>query len=60
MMILTVMGLTSDSLVRTIFALFLCVSMIQLVVLVFWGLAFLYQQEASPNVKFFSLACSHQ
>ena len=54
------MGLTLDPLVRTIFALFLCVLTIMLVVLVVWGLAFLYQQDSIPNAIFLSLLCSYQ
>ena len=60
MMILTMMGLTPDPLVRTIFAIFLCVLAILLVVLVFWGLAFSYQQELNPNGIFLCLSCSYQ
>ena len=60
MMILTMMGLTPDPLVRTIFSIFLCVLAILLVVLVFWGLAFSYQQELNPNGIFLCLSCSYQ
>ena len=49
-MSLTVMGLTPDPLVRTLFALFLGILLIALVV--FWGLTFFYQQELSSNVIF--------
>ena len=50
------MGLTPSPPVRAILH---CVLMIPLVVLVTWGLEFLYQQESSPNVTFL-LSCSHQ
>ena len=46
------MGLTLDPIVRTLFLIFICVLTIYLVVLMIWGLAFLYQQELSPNVIF--------
>ena len=53
MMSLTNLGMTPDPLVCTLFALFLCVLAILLVVLVFWGLAFgSHQQESSPKVIF--------
>ena len=57
MMILTIMGLTLDPLVRTLFALFFFCLNIPLVVLVVWSLEFLYQQESSPNVIFLHLSC---
>ena len=41
MMSLTNLDLTPNPLVRTIFALFLCVLTSPLVVVVFWGLTFL-------------------
>ena len=47
------LGLTPDPLVHTLFALFLCVLARPLVVLVFWGLTFLHQQESIPKVIFF-------
>ena len=59
-MILTMMGLTMDPLVPTLFVLFICVLTIPLVVLVVWCLAFLYQQELSPNVIVLRLICSYQ
>ena len=46
---LTNLVLTPDTLVRTLFALF-CVLTSPLVMLVFWGLAFLHQQESSPKM----------
>ena len=55
MMSLKRIGLTNVPLVR---ALFHCVLMIMLVVLVAWGLAFLYQQESIPNVIFLRLSFS--
>ena len=57
MMSLTMMGLTPGNLVRVILH---CIFSIPLVVLVDWGLAFLYQHESSPNVMFLSLSCSCQ
>ena len=42
--------MTPGPLVRTFSALFLCVLMITLEVLVFWGLTFLHQQESIPKV----------
>ena len=54
------MGLTPYTPVRTIFALFIDVLMITLVVLVFAGLAFWHQQELSPNVVFLRLTCLYQ
>ena len=50
MMSLTNLDLTPDPLVRTLFTLFLCVLTSLLVLLVFWGLKFLHQQELSPEV----------
>ena len=44
------MGLNPDPLLRIILAVFLCILVIPLVVLVFWGLVFLYQKEPSPKV----------
>ena len=44
------LGLTLYPLVHTIFVLFLCVLMSPLLVLVFWGMTFLHQQESSPKV----------
>ena len=60
MMSLTMMGLTPDILVCTLFATFLCILKIPLVVLVVWGLLFLYQQESSPNSIVLCLICSYQ
>ena len=54
------MGLTADPLVCTLFPLFLCVLMISLVVLVYQGLEFLYQQESIPNVIFLRFLCLYQ
>ena len=54
-MSLTNLDLTPDPLVRTLFALFLCILTRSLVVLVFWGLKFLHQQELSPKVMFLCL-----
>ena len=48
MMSLMRLGLTPDTLVRTIFALFILIFTSPL--LVFWSLTFLHQQESSPNV----------
>ena len=48
-----IMGLTPDPVVRTLFALFVCVLKVLLVLLVVWGLYILYQQESSTNVMFF-------
>ena len=50
MMILTNLGLTPDPLVHTMFMIFLCVLISDLVVLVLWGLTFLHQQELSPKM----------
>ena len=47
------MGMTLGPMVRTLFALFLCVLTVPLVVLVAWGLAFSYQKESIPNMIFF-------
>ena len=55
MMSLTMVGLTQVPLVR---ALLPFIFTIPLVVSVDWGLAFLYQQESSPNVTFLCLLCS--
>ena len=52
MISLMMMGLNPDPLVSTFFALFLCVLVILLVLLVVWGLAFSYQQESITNVIF--------
>ena len=52
MVSLRMMGLTPDSLVCTLFSIFFCILTIKLVVLVFLGLKFLYQQEFSTNVIF--------
>ena len=57
---LTMMGLTPVSLVHTILLLFLYVLTITLIVLGDWGLAFLYQQESSPNVIFLRFSCLYQ
>ena len=54
------MGITPNPLVRTIFALFLCVLNILLVVLVVWCMVFLHQYESIPNVIFLHLTCSYQ
>ena len=53
MMSLTMMGLTLVPLVCAIFLISLCVLTNTLVVLVAWGIAFLYQQELNPNVIFY-------
>ena len=50
MMILTNQGLTPDPPVRTLFKIFLCNFTSPLLVLVFWGMTFLHQQELSPKV----------
>ena len=50
MMSMMNLDLTPDPLVLTIFTIFLCILTITLVLLVFWGLEFLQQQESSPNV----------
>ena len=50
MMSITKLVLTPDFLVHTIFSLFICVLTSPLLVLVFWGLTFLHQQESSPKV----------
>ena len=60
MMILKNLILTPYPLVCTIFVVFLCVLVITLVVLVFWVLTFLHQQESSPKVIFLRLALSYQ
>ena len=52
MISIMMMGLNPDPLVSTFFALFLCVLVILLVLLVVWGLAFSYQQESITNVIF--------
>ena len=57
---LTMVVLNPDPLVCTVFANFLSILTILLVVLVFWGLAFLYQQELSPDVIFLRFLCSYQ
>ena len=49
-MSLSNLGLTPDPLVHSIFAPFLCVFMIALLVLVFWGLTIPHQHESSPKV----------
>ena len=46
--------------VPMVHAIFHCALKILLVVLVAWGLEFLYQQELSPNVKLLRLSCSCQ
>ena len=51
------MGLNPGPLVRVIFY---CVLKILLVVLVAWGLAFLYKQELGPNVTFLHFSCWYQ
>ena len=51
------MDLTLDPLVHTTFVLLPSVLTIPLIVLVVWGMAFLYQQESSPNVIFLRLLC---
>ena len=43
-----------------LFSHFFCVFTILLVVLVAWGLEFLYQRESSPNMIFFCLLCSYK
>ena len=48
MMSLTNLGLTPDPLVSNLFAIFLCVLTIML--LVFWVLTFLHRQESIPKV----------
>ena len=53
---LKMMVLTSVSLVRNLLPHFICVVTMPLVVLGAWGLAFLYQQEPSPDV-IFCLCC---
>ena len=50
MMIMTNLVLTTDPLLHTIFAHFICVLTSTLVVLVFWGMAFFHQQESSPKL----------
>ena len=50
MMSLTNLGLTPDPLVHTILTIFLCIFMSPLLVLVFWGMNCLHQQESSPKV----------
>ena len=57
MISLAMMVLTPGPLVRVIFP---CVLTILLVILVAWGVVFLYQQDSSPNVAFFRLSCSYQ
>ena len=59
-MIMKMLGLTPDPLVRTLFAFFICVLMITLVVLVVWVLVFCYQQESIPNIILLHLMCSYQ
>ena len=49
---MTNLGLTPDPLVRTLLNIFICVLTSMLLVLVFWGLTFLHQQESSPNVVY--------
>ena len=51
------MGMTPGPLVHTLLPIFFAFLQILLVVLVSWGLAFLYQQKSSPNVIFFRLLC---
>ena len=54
------MGLTPDPLVHTLFALFIFVLAVTLVVLVVWGPVFLYQHESIPKVIFLCLTCLYQ
>ena len=54
------LGLTTYPLMRTIFALFLWVLKILLVVLVFGGMVFSHQLELSPKVIFLCLTCLYQ
>ena len=60
MMSLKNFGLTPDPLVRTIFALFIFILTILMVVLVFWYLKFLHQQESSSMVIFLHLTFLYQ
>ena len=60
MMSLTNLGLTLDPMVRTLFALFLCIFTIMLVVLVFWGLMFSHQQDSITKVIFLRLTFFYQ
>ena len=60
MMSLTVMVLTPDPLVCTLFAIFLCILMTRLVVFLILGLLFSHQQDLSQNMIFFSLTCPYQ
>ena len=53
------LGLTPDPLVRNVLRFYLCLTIL-LVVLVFWGLMFLHQQESSPRVIFLCLIFSYQ
>ena len=59
-MSLTRLVLTLDILLRNIFALYICLLTSLLVVLVFWALTFLHQQELSPKGIFLYLAFSYQ
>ena len=60
MMSLTMLGMTLDPLVPTLFLVYIFIFTIPLVELVAWGLAFFYRQESSPNVIFSHLLYSHQ
>ena len=60
MISLTNLELTPYPLVCSLFAIFICVLTIPLVVLMFWGLEFLHQQESSPILIFLRLTCLYQ